>query len=165
MDSSERVSTGGLPGGRVDSNPTLFVILQALKDNVVKTICTLGEFLDELNGSSTKLNKISREISMTHLLFAMQLNEFGVKLKVLHNYYTHIYIKTKAMVEFVISQDLIPYYRELIDNKDYLQAIKEIKSFLDILTRRVKEILDEVAKSRHCADSVRAIERSNRKTC
>ena len=94
----------GLAGGPVNSNSTLFMILQTLKDNLVKTIsaipCTLGDFLDELKGSSMKVKKISRDIVMTNVLFAMQLNEFGERLKLLHNYYTHIYIKTKGMVEF-----------------------------------------------------------------
>ena len=168
MDSSERVSSG-LAGGRV--NPTLFGIVKILKDNLVKTIsaiaCTLGDLLDELKGSSTKIKKISRELVMTDVLFAMQLNEFGDKLKLLHSYYTNIYIKTKGMVEFGTSKELIPYYRELIENRDYLKAIKEIKSFLDILTKQVKEILDEVGKdivtqSEQLKDQiVKLVEKSN----
>ena len=146
MDSPARVSAIAC----ADSSFTLLGILQSLKDKLVKTIlavaCALGDFLDEFKGSSAKIKKISREIATTNVIFAMKLNDFGEDLKLLHNYYTHIYIKTKGMVEFGTSKDLIPYYRELIENKDYLTAIKEIKSFLDILTRRMKDILDEVGK-------------------
>ena len=131
-----------------DPNYTPFIILQNLKDDLAKlisdVICSLVDFLDELKGSSEKIISISRDLARTNVFFAMNLNEFGQDLKMLHNYYSRIYIKTKGMVEFGCSPDLIPYYQELIENKDNLRANKEIKSFLDILTRRIKEIVDEV---------------------
>ena len=156
-----------------ESSSTLFGILRSLKDKLVKTIsdiaCALADLLDELRGSSAKIKEISREIARTNVLFAMQLNEFGEDLKLLHNYYTHIYIKTKGMVEFGISKDLIPYYGELIEKKDYLKAFKEIRSFLDILTRRIKEILDEVGEdiltqSEQLKDQIIKLIESNQKS-
>ena len=107
-------------------------------------VTSLGSLVDGLKGSTATIEGISHKISQTNTSYAMQLKEFSTELKLLDNYYTKVYIKTKAMVEFGINA--IPNIKTLITEKrEYDAAIKEIKSFLDILADRIKKILDELA--------------------
>ena len=119
-------------------------IVKQLGDIASGLVTSLGSLVDGLKGSTATIERISYEIAETNASYAMQLKEFSTELKLLDNYYTKVYIKTKAMVEFGINA--IPNIKTLITEKrEYDAAIKEIKSFLDILAGRIKKILDELA--------------------
>ena len=107
-------------------------------------VSSLGSLVDGLKGSGSTIERISNEIAQTNVLFAIQLKSFSKELKLLDNYYTKVYIQTKATVEFGMNESVIPNIKSLINEKDYRTAIKEIRSFLGILAKRIKEIIDEL---------------------
>ena len=120
-------------------------IVKQLGDIAKGLVSSLGSLVDGLKGSTTTIEGISHKIAKTNTLFAMQLKEFSTELKLLDNYYTKVYIKTKAMVKFGMDKNVIPNIKTLITKREYGTAIKEIKSFLGILAGRIKKILDELA--------------------
>lgn len=82
----------------------------------------------------------------TNASFAMQLKSFSKELQLLDNYYTTVYIQTKGIVEFGMDESIIPNIETLIVGKNYPEAIQEIRSFLDTLAGRIKDIIDELSK-------------------
>ena len=123
----------------------IMTIVKQLGDIVRGIVSSLGSLVDGLKGSVATIEGISYKIAQTNTSFAMQLKEFSTELKLLDNYYTKVYIKIKAMVEFGMDKNVIPNIKTLITKREYDAAIKEIKSFLDILAGRIKKILDELA--------------------
>ena len=124
----------------------LMNIMKTLGDIVEGIVSSLGSLVDGVKGSASTIEKITNEIAQTNVSFAVQLKSFSKELKLLDNYYTKVYMQTKAMVEFGMKESVIPNIKTLINEKDYCMAIKEIRSFLVILARRIKQIIDELNK-------------------
>ena len=133
--------------GRTATRADMLVnFVQKLGDIAKGIVSSIGSLVDGLKGSAFTIEKISNEIAQTNALFAMQLKSFSKELKLLDNYYTKVYIQTKAMVEFGMNEKVIPNIESLINVEDYHAAIREIRSFLDILAGRIKDIIDELNK-------------------
>jgi len=121
-----------------------------------------SDFFGGLKESAAKIEEVSSEIAKVNTPFAMNLNDFSKDLKSLYNYYYIIYVKTKAMVEFGTSEHTLPHIKKLIEDKDYLTATDEIKNFLDILAKRLTEILEkldenEVTKSEELNEKIKRL--------
>ena len=129
---------------RATRTDLLVNFVKKLGDIAKGIVSYLGSLVDGLRGSASTIEKISNEIAQTDVSFAIQLRSFSKELRLLDNYYTKVYIQTKAMVEFGMNKSVIPNIKTLINEKDYRTAIKEIRSFLGILAKRIKEIIDEL---------------------
>lgn len=116
-------------------------VARTLKDIAENIVCSLGNFITELRDSSANLEKLSYEIKKVNVSFAMRLQDFSQDLKLLQDYYTRVYIKTKAMVEF---GKVIPHIKTLIEKEEYIQAHDAIIAFLKGLATQTEEILCEL---------------------
>lgn len=115
--------------------------------DIIKDILTfLGGLVGNIRGTASTFESISNEIAQTNASFAMEFINLSKELKLLDIYYTKVYMQTKAMVEFGIDEKIIPNIKKLIDNNHYEKAIKEISSFIDILAKRIKDIMTELKK-------------------
>ena len=122
---------------------TLGNIVLTLRDVASSIVTTLGSLVDGLRNGSAKIDEIRNEIAKIDARFAMQLNDFYRDLKLLEAVYTRIYEKTEGIVEFGLS-NVIPNIIELIEQRQYPKARREIASFLKSLATRIKEILDQL---------------------
>ena len=127
--------------GRADA--TLGNIVSTLKDVASSMVTSLGSLVDGLGNGSAKIEEIRNKIAEIDARFAMQLNDFYKDLKLLEAFYTRIYEKTEGIVEFGLS-NVIPNLIELIEQRRYPEARREIASFLKSLATRTKEILDQL---------------------
>ena len=123
-------------------------IVSTLKDVAEGIVTYLGSLVDGLRNGSAKIDEISTEIAKTDTKFAIQLKDFYKDLKFLEQFYTRIYEKTKAMVEYGLNNGVIPNIIKLIEERNYSEASKEITSFLKALATRIKEILDQIDKDK-----------------
>ena len=127
---------------------TLANIVSTLKDVAINIVTYIGSLVDELRNGSARIDEIRTKIAEIDARFAMQLNDFYKDLKLLEAFYTSIYEKTEAIVEYGLSDNVIPNIIELIEQRKYPEARREIVSFFKTLAMRIKEILDQLGKEK-----------------
>ena len=92
---------------RVDEEISTWTkIVSTLKDVASTIVYSLGNLVDGLRNGSAKIEEIRTKIAEIDARFAMQLNDFYKDLKLLEAFYTRIYEKTKAIVEFGLGGDV-----------------------------------------------------------
>ena len=123
-------------------------IISTLKDVAGGMVTYLGSLVDGLRNGSAKIDEISTKIVEIDAKLPIELNDFYKDLKLLEAFYTRIYEKTKAMVEYGLNREVIPNIIKLIEERNYPEASKEITGFLDALAARIKEILDQINKDK-----------------
>ena len=123
-------------------------IVSTLKDVAISIVTSLGTLVDGLKNGSAKIDEIRTKIAEIDAKFAIQLNDFYKDLKLLEAFYTRIYEKTKAMVKYGLSGDVIPNIIKLVDQRNYPEASREITGFFKALAMRIKEILDQLDKDK-----------------
>lgn len=130
--------------GRTDTLTGLVAFLSNSFVTITRDVFSfLRDFIDGLNVHAGKIEEIRKEIEETSTAFSAKLQDFSKDMKLLEDYYSDINSETKAIVDFGTSKS-IPNIRMLIDKKDYCTAIKEIKSFLSALARRIEEVSDKL---------------------
>jgi len=118
-----------------------------------KAFTSLGAFQNELGQHLGKITELNGEIAKKNAEFAMEMWEFEKDICSIRDYYDKIISSTKSVVDYGTHQQVIPNIQDLIRKKQYLEAEKEIRDFLQRLRTRIQRVEDDISSlKQNCPD-------------
>lgn len=128
---------------------------EKLFDCTEQVIYSMAEFQKELIKYLDEMTELNSEITRQNAELAMNLSDFERDVCHIRDYYDRIIASTKTVVNYGSNQKVIPYIRDLIDEKRYLEAKAEISSFLHYLKKLIERVeldINKMQEAKDCPD-------------
>ena len=105
---------------------------------------SMADFQKELVKHLDEITELNIEIARRNANLAMKLSDFERDICHIRDYYDRIIASTKTLVSYGTNQKIIPYIKDLIEEKRFAEAKIEIDSFLRHLQKAIKRVKEDI---------------------